>query len=65
VAWWTLDDMGLGEGRGDAARRAPSWCTAFLLGHWMAVSLPVNALVAAEGSPPPTLMGGGLEILPR
>jgi hypothetical protein len=47
-----LDGIDLGEGGGDAADRSPSWCTVFLLGHWMTVSLP-----AAEGSPPPTPKG--------
>ena len=26
----------------DVAGHVPSWCTAFLLGHWRAVSLPAN-----------------------
>jgi hypothetical protein len=50
--------MDLGKGERDAADHAPSWCTTFLLGHWMAVSLPVNALVATVGSPPSVPVGG-------
>ena len=56
---WALDDKNQGEDGGDAAGRAPSWCTACLPGRWRAVSLPANALAAMDGSPPPTPMGGG------
>ena len=56
---WALDGKNHGEDGGDAAGRAPSWCTACLPGRWRAVSLPANALAAVDGSPPPTSMGGG------
>ncbi|PVH48452.1 hypothetical protein PAHAL_4G332600 [Panicum hallii] len=55
----TLGSKNLGEGRGDVASRAPSWCTACLLGLWMVVSLTANTLGAVDESPPPTSMGGG------
>lgn len=45
-----LADRDLGEDEGSAAGRAPSWCVAYLLGQWMAASLPFNASSAADGS---------------
>ena len=55
---WALDDKNQGEDGGDAASRAPSWCTAYLPGRWRVVSLPANALAAMDESSPPALMGG-------
>jgi hypothetical protein len=50
--------QGAAQRRGSIVDRAHSWCMACRLGLWRAVSRHTNASDAADGSPPPTPMGG-------
>ena len=49
----------MGEGGENAAGRVHSWCAACLFGQWMAAFRHASASAAADGSLPPTPMGGG------
>lgn len=42
----------MADGRGDTVGHAPNWCTACLLGLWMAMSPFANALDVVNRSPP-------------
>lgn len=60
-----LDGRDQGEGSGDAAGHAHSWCMACLLERWRAASLPTNASATSNWSLPQTPMGGGTSTLDK